>query len=280
VVIAAAAISGYLWLIGARPALLRAALMCVLGTLVYLRRGRRPDMRALLVLSFLLQSLIDPRSAASLSFMLSYLALAGILTLARPMAELLPCCVPPALRNALGVGLAAQLATAPLCAVVFGRLYPAGALATLLLAPVVTGLLYLSLLFIVYGGAAGWIAPALLWQGEAVVRALILFFYRLARGAAGAAASLPPLRISAGSGGTVSLAVLLVLTGLLLSPYAGAIVRWGRSVGRRGNEAAGGLQLAQGDRPFSGATGHRGNPPLWAELSGQPGGPGEDRHAA
>jgi competence protein ComEC len=250
--------------------------MCILGTAVYLRRGRRPDALSLLGVAFLLQVLIDPASAGSLSFMLSYSALAGILIAAAPVAGLLPFWIPPAVRLPLAVGVAAQLATAPLLAAVFGRIYPAGVCATLILSPLVMLLLYTGLVFVLWGAVGGAAAPAVFWQIEGILKEFARLLYRCARVIAGAAAEVPPLMT--GAKGVTAAAVIsaAVLTGLLAGSYA---VSSRRSRKRR-DETAAGLRFAEVDQPLSGRTQYRSPAPLWAELPDQPGSPGEDHRAA
>jgi competence protein ComEC len=280
-VIACAAVAGYLWLVGPRPALLRAGLMCLLATVVYLRRGRRPDTLSLLALCFILQVLLVPGSCTSISFLLSYLALAGIVLAAGPIAGLLPFWLPPALRLPIAVGAAAQLCTVALLAAVFGRVYPVGVLATLLLAPAVTALLYAGLAFLLCAFLPGTVmAPGLLWRIEDGLELLIAVLYRFCREVAGAAASLPGVDVGEGAVLPAALLSGIVLTLLLTGAYAVSAVRRRRSHGRESDETTAGLRFPEGHTAFPAGAGDRPRPPLWAELPDQPGGAGEDHRAA
>ncbi len=277
---AALAVCGYLWLVGVRPSLMRAALMCLLGTTVYLRRGKRPDALSLLGVAFIIQVLLTPQAAASLSFMLSYLALAGIVTAAGPLAGLLPYWLPPALRLPLAVGIAAQLATAPLLGAVFGRLFPGGVAATLLLAPLVTALLYLGIIFSIWSGVGpllgSLVGPRVLWYGQELCSAGIGLIYRAARAVAGSAASFRAVTVRREAVAPLMLLCGSLLTVVLVGAYA--VIAWRKRKGK--NEKTIGSRLAKGDQPFLGGAQHRRNPPLWAKLSSKPGSTGEDHRAA
>jgi competence protein ComEC len=77
-------------------------------------------------LSFIIQLLIDPVGMASLSAMLSYAALIGIVLLSPPMLDVVKGWLPLALAASLATSIGAFTATAPLVAGFFGVLYPIG----------------------------------------------------------------------------------------------------------------------------------------------------------
>jgi competence protein ComEC len=131
----------YIFVTGPLPSLNRAALMFLLGGLGK-RLGRRVDLRILLLLSFVILLFIDPASAWSLSFQLSFLALAGIVFLAPPIASVLQPRLGRWLAVPLSASLAAQTAAAPLLLALFGILRPAGIIAALVLTPLVTVFLW------------------------------------------------------------------------------------------------------------------------------------------
>lgn len=117
----------------AEPPVLRAVIMALIGLLA-LRSEREVGALRLLALTVVVLVLVDPLIVHSVGFQLSALATLGLVLLARRLAELLP--GPRALRSALGVTLAAQLATAPVI-LGFSPALPAVApLANLLAVPV------------------------------------------------------------------------------------------------------------------------------------------------
>jgi competence protein ComEC len=134
----------YQFLAGFMPSLLRATVMIVVGgTALLLDRDGEP--LNILAISGIVLLLIDPFQIYSLSFQLSFLALAGILALGplvqRPLEAWLP--KPVLLPLAMSVG--AQMATLPLVVAQFGVYYPSGLAASLILVPLTTGYLWAGL---------------------------------------------------------------------------------------------------------------------------------------
>jgi competence protein ComEC len=136
----AAAITGaafivlYVLLVGGQPSLVRSAIMYLLGTCALLGTlPRRP--LDLLALSFLIQLMISPASGDTLSFILSYLALAGILTLGESIQSVLRGRLPAFLAQPLAASLGAFIATSAVIAASFGILRPVGILAGLVVVP-------------------------------------------------------------------------------------------------------------------------------------------------
>jgi competence protein ComEC len=134
----------YVLLVGPQPSLVRAALMYFLGTLTVLKALPRRALE-LLALAFLLQILLDPPSGYSLSFLLSYLALAGILILGEIFLDLLRGILPQGLAQSLAASLGAFVATWAFTAASFGVLRPVGILAGLFIVPLTTLFMALSL---------------------------------------------------------------------------------------------------------------------------------------
>jgi len=127
----------YCFIVGPMPSLNRAMLMYLLGVIAVL--GALPkDPLQILCLSFLLQIAIFPAQGNSISFILSYTALAGILILSYPIHAVLSGYVPDLLLKPLSASCAAFLATAGITAFCFGFLSPVGILTGLLLAPLTT----------------------------------------------------------------------------------------------------------------------------------------------
>jgi competence protein ComEC len=142
----------YVFLVGVQPSLGRAALMYLLGTLAVL--GALPKSPGLLLgLAFVIQCIVQPASGLSISFILSYGALAGILTVGEAVRELCRGKIPEALLQPLAASLGAFLLTAGLTAVFFGSLRPIGIAAGLILVPLtslfmIAALVWLALSFI------------------------------------------------------------------------------------------------------------------------------------
>jgi competence protein ComEC len=133
-------------LVGASPPVLR-AVASSLAALVGRRLGREGNGLNTLALCAAGLALWRPVWVWLPSFQLSVLATAGILVGARPLAVLLP--LPGILARPLALSLAAYLATAPVAALAFGYVAPAGILFNLVAVPLcaaITGSGYLTLL--------------------------------------------------------------------------------------------------------------------------------------
>ncbi|MBN2352416.1 MAG: ComEC/Rec2 family competence protein [Spirochaetales bacterium] len=136
-VLAALFVGAYFFLAGPSPSLLRAVLMLGLGT-IGLLLDREVDPLHVLLASAVVVLLVDPESVRSLSFQLSYLALAGILTFGRRLNRALTPFLPGFARGLVSAVIAAQAFTAPLIFQTFGTVYPVGLVASLLLVPLTT----------------------------------------------------------------------------------------------------------------------------------------------
>jgi competence protein ComEC len=124
----------YVFLVGPQPSLVRAGIMYVMGSCMVLA-GKIRQPLTLLAGAFLVQLLWDPLSAGTLSFILSYLALGGILVLTGSLETVLKGSVPPSLSGALAASLGAFCATAPVVVLFFGILRPVGVAGGLLVVP-------------------------------------------------------------------------------------------------------------------------------------------------
>jgi competence protein ComEC len=144
IVIASAVLLFYQFLAGFMPSLMRATVMILIGCGgLLLDRDREP--LNLLALSGIVLVLLDPFQVQTLSFQLSFLALAGILLLGPVIERSLQGRVPPVLLLPLAMSTAAQLATLPLVILRFGIYYPSGLLAGLALVPLTTIFLWAGL---------------------------------------------------------------------------------------------------------------------------------------
>jgi competence protein ComEC len=132
------------FLAGFMPSLLRATVMIVIGGIALLL-DRDHEPLNVLSLSGIVILMIDPFQAFTLSFQLSFLALAGILgigaVIQRPLASRLP----RFLLVAFAMSTGAQIATLPLVIARFGTYYPSGLVASLVLVPLTTGYLWAGL---------------------------------------------------------------------------------------------------------------------------------------
>jgi ComEC/Rec2-related protein len=138
---------GYVFLVGWRPSLERAAVMLVVAAVGYsLDREIHPlnllGMAAVVLLG------IHPHYAHDLSFQLSFLSLASIVLVSPYLYRIWQRHLPPLLGWPLSVSLSAQLGTAPLVLYFFGAIYPIGIVAALVLIPLVTVFLGAGILFV------------------------------------------------------------------------------------------------------------------------------------
>jgi competence protein ComEC len=108
--------------------------MYLLGATAIVVGFPRPT-ASILALAFLGQMGADPPSALSLSFILSYLALGGILFFSEGFTDFLRPFFGPALGPSVSVSLGAFLATMAVVGSSFGILYPIGLGASLVVVP-------------------------------------------------------------------------------------------------------------------------------------------------
>jgi competence protein ComEC len=143
---------------------------------------------SLLCMAFIIQLLFQSESGISLSFILSYLALAGILTLGETLRNLFRGRLPEVLSGSLCASLGAFIVTAPVVALFFGSLRPIGIVAGLFLAP-------LSSLFMVLALAAlaASFLPLPLWN---LLDFLLTLLYRFVEFLVSLAGRVPGFQIS------------------------------------------------------------------------------------
>jgi competence protein ComEC len=125
----------YVFVAGGQAPLVRAAIMYLLGAAClwgFLKR----DALVLLSLSFIVQIFFQSGAGASISFILSYLALAGILTVGETVRELFRGRVPDSAGAGLAASIGAFIVTAPVVSLYFGALRPVGIAAGLVIVPV------------------------------------------------------------------------------------------------------------------------------------------------
>jgi predicted membrane metal-binding protein len=100
----------------------------------------------ILLFSSVLQLILAPFQGLSLSFQLSYLALAGILTLGKRTDYRLKPWIPSFLRLPLSASLGAHIFTVPVLILHFHELYPVGLIASIAVTPLITSFMWVSLL--------------------------------------------------------------------------------------------------------------------------------------
>jgi competence protein ComEC len=134
----------YVFVAGSQPSLVRAAIMYFIGTFaIWGLLKSRP--LSLLCMAFVIQLLFQTETGVSLSFILSYLALLGILTLGEAVRDLFRGRLPELLGAGLSASIGAFVFTAPVVALYFGSVRPVGILAGLIAAPIASVFMVLSL---------------------------------------------------------------------------------------------------------------------------------------
>ena len=149
-IISSVIVFGYLVLTGFGISLVRAAVMYFLFGLshaVY----RKVSSFDILLLSFIILCAAVPSSFYTLSFQLSFLAVAGILTAAPEISKILKPWFPAFLRLPLACSAGAQMFVIPLLMQVFGVIYPIGLVAGIVIAPMVTLFIWSGLFFLITG---------------------------------------------------------------------------------------------------------------------------------
>jgi competence protein ComEC len=152
-------IAAYVYLAGAQPSLMRSAIMYFLGTFALLNFFKNRILSAL-SLAFIIQIIIQSEAGTSLSFILSYLALAGILWIGEDIQALLRGKLPATaafLAGSLSASLGAFIATAAVVSFYFGVLRPIGIFASLFIVPLASLFMILALCALAFS----FIAPPL-----------------------------------------------------------------------------------------------------------------------
>jgi competence protein ComEC len=192
-------ILAYCYIVGPLPSLNRAALMYLLGVIAVLGMLKK-DPLLLLCMAFLVQLALTPRAGLSLSFILSYLALAGILIIGEPLNGIFKGKIPAVLLVSLSASLGAFIITSGVTAWFFGTLRPVGILASMILTPLTT-------VFMI--GSMIWLALNLISPPVSLLLGYPLsWLYRLMERTAFAAAKMPG--ITASPALVISLSLLIM----------------------------------------------------------------------
>ena len=138
----------FAWFAGLSPSLFRALLFSLVLFCCKAVFCSSVDSLAVLAFVFLLHSCLFPQDIFSLSFILSYSCLAGILIFSDPLALLLNKVFPKAPSQALASSTAAQTASLPLSLAFFGVAAPVGILSSAVISPMAEIFLKLSVVAI------------------------------------------------------------------------------------------------------------------------------------
>lgn len=153
---AAVALGGFVVLVTPEPSVLRASVMAAVGLLA-VASSRPARGIPLLCLAVIVLLVADPWLARNYGFALSVLATAGLLVLARPLAERLARWLPRWLALVVAVPVAAQLACQPVLLMLEPSLPVYGVLANVLAEPAAP----LATVAGLAGCLLGWVAPGL-----------------------------------------------------------------------------------------------------------------------
>jgi len=195
-------ILAYCYIVGPLPSLNRAALMYLLGVMAILGMLKK-DPLLLLCMAFLIQIAITPRAGLSLSFILSYLALAGILIIGESLNGIFKGKVPAFFLLSISASVGAFLATAGVTAWFFGILRPVGILASLILTPLTT-------VFMV--GSMAWLALNLLAPSlSPLLSHPLSLLYQLMERTAFVASKMPGIKADPGLVLTLSLLCIALI---------------------------------------------------------------------
>lgn len=251
------AIVAYTLFAGASPSVVRAAVMAGVA-LAAVESGRGSRALVGLAWAVAIMLIVEPATVTDVGFQLSAAATAGLVAWGTPLTGWLAARaprLPAALRDSLGVSLAAQAATLPIALLAFGRLALIAPVANLVAVPLVppvmaAGVLAFGAGWLATAGAPSWIT-GLLAMPAALLLAALIAVVRAAGAVPGASETLPcPANVAAAA----------AAVGLLLLMRR-ALSRTGRSGSRRGGRpfpTPGGRSATHGSRSAPG--GRSGSP--------------------
>lgn len=173
------AISLFVWFAGKSPSLFRALLCSSFAIIFRLLRIPIKSSLNVLALVFIVHVSTFTPDMYELSFMLSYGALAGIMSFNEFVSKPLLSALPSNAGKSLGQSVGAQAMTMPICARFFGTLAPGGIVASAAVSPLVTVFIYLGFAFILISFAFPFMAPvcgSVLAAIYALIKRAVLFF--------------------------------------------------------------------------------------------------------
>lgn len=192
----------FLYIVGPSPSVARAVFMFwIKSALTAADRPQSP--LAVLCISFVIALIVWPQSVHSISFCLSYLAVAGIVILEPSYEFCLRRWLPPPLSGAMAMGFAALVATAPLSILTFGSLN--------LFSPLTSALAGILVTFFIWAGLASAIVVSLIPSSAILCSQVCCLPYTALARLMGIAASAPRLTSS-----SVLLALIVALAGTLV----------------------------------------------------------------
>lgn len=127
----------FVWFAGIAPSLTRAMISTII-IFIAAKLNLKLKIIDVLCLSFLIQLSLYPQDSSSISFILSYLALFGILTVGTYIKPFLTNFLGTTLSSSLSSSIGAVLVTIPVCAVIWGYITPIGIISTIFISPLVT----------------------------------------------------------------------------------------------------------------------------------------------
>ncbi len=172
----------YAFLTGLSPCVLRAAAMLSLPV-IGKAMGRTTDMFNVMAASVILMLLPDPFLVADIGFLLSYLAVAGIVVMYKPVYDLYitSAWLPDKAWSVIAVSLVAQVATLPLTLYVFHQFPNYFLLANLVVVPLSGLVIYAGIVALIAGGVpvAGMICAKILAVLIGMLNSIIHFLGNL-----------------------------------------------------------------------------------------------------
>jgi len=164
-------IIAYCFIVGPLPSLYRSALMYILGVLAVLGMLKRESL-SILSMAFIVQLVLTPQAGVSLSFILSYLAMVGILVLGKSLGVIFQGLIPRFVLGPFALSLGAFIGTAGVVAWVFGDLRPVGIFAGLVVAPFTTVFMVGSMVWLVVDAVLPGLSPLVSWPLAMLYRAM------------------------------------------------------------------------------------------------------------
>lgn len=136
----------FVWFAGLSPSLFRAMISSFIVFLNSILRMKRFKGLTVLSATFLIHLVIFPEHLTSPAFMLSYGALAGIMSIGQCIKFVLGKRLFPKVSSAISESAGAQFFTAPVTLSLFGKLMPIGIISSVVVSPVVIFFLYTGLI--------------------------------------------------------------------------------------------------------------------------------------
>ena len=138
----------FVWFAGLSPSLARALISTIILFLIK-KVGIKMQVLEVLCLSFLIQISILPQDTSAISFILSYLALFGILTFGEFFKPSLTKILGSNLASSVSASVGAVLMTSPISAFIWGYITPIGIISTIIISPLVTFFLVFGLISVI-----------------------------------------------------------------------------------------------------------------------------------